>query len=125
MLNLARPRRARRPGLTPMIDVVFLLLVFFMLAARFGINPSQPITGGSGGAATGDAPRLVAVGPAGLRLNGVAIGPAALVSRLRALTGGGRKTVVLRPDEGVDVQRLIDVISLLRDAGFGDLALVE
>ena len=31
-----KPRR--RPSLTPMIDVVFLLLVFFMLASRFGMD---------------------------------------------------------------------------------------
>ena len=30
-------QRARRPlGLTPLIDVVFLLVIFFMLASRFG-----------------------------------------------------------------------------------------
>ena len=108
-----------------MIDVVFLLLVFFMLAARFGINPSQPIAAGARGAATGDVPRLVGVAPAGLRLNGIPVSAPALAARLRKLTGNGRETVVLRPDEGVDVQRLMDVITMLRDAGFSDLALVE
>ncbi|MEM8656825.1 MAG: biopolymer transporter ExbD, partial [Pseudomonadota bacterium] len=34
--DLGPPPPSRRPSLTPMIDVVFLLLVFFMLAARFG-----------------------------------------------------------------------------------------
>ena len=36
MFHFAPARRSRKPSLTPMIDVVFLLLVFFMLAARFG-----------------------------------------------------------------------------------------
>ena len=36
MLQFGPPRPRRKPSLTPMIDVVFLLLVFFMLAARFG-----------------------------------------------------------------------------------------
>ncbi|MEO0362761.1 MAG: biopolymer transporter ExbD, partial [Pseudomonadota bacterium] len=39
--DLARAPR-RRPSLTPMIDVVFLLLVFFMLAARFGVELAMP-----------------------------------------------------------------------------------
>lgn len=33
---LGAARRRHKPSLTPMIDVVFLLLVFFMLASRFG-----------------------------------------------------------------------------------------
>ncbi|MFC6760360.1 ExbD/TolR family protein [Sulfitobacter porphyrae] len=42
---IARPRR--RPGLTPMIDVVFLLLVFFMLASRFGQDRALPLSAGA------------------------------------------------------------------------------
>lgn len=44
----SRPRR--RPSLTPMIDVVFLLLVFFMLASRFGMDQvvEMPIASGGG-----------------------------------------------------------------------------
>ena len=38
----AAPTR-RRPSLTPMIDVVFLLLVFFMLATRFGQFYDRPV----------------------------------------------------------------------------------
>ncbi|MEO1119875.1 MAG: biopolymer transporter ExbD, partial [Pseudomonadota bacterium] len=36
-LGPARPRR-RLVSLTPLIDVVFLLLIFFMLAARFSVE---------------------------------------------------------------------------------------
>ena len=38
MFTFEEPHKVRRPSLTPMIDVVFLLLVFFMLAARFEIG---------------------------------------------------------------------------------------
>ena len=44
MLDLPAQGRRRRIGLTPMIDVVFLLLVFFMLAARFGGTDAIPLT---------------------------------------------------------------------------------
>jgi Biopolymer transport protein len=37
----------RRPGLTPIIDVVFLLLVFFMLASRFGQYRALPLSAGA------------------------------------------------------------------------------
>ena len=38
MIQLNTIIRRRRPSLTPMIDVVFLLLIFFMLVARFGVD---------------------------------------------------------------------------------------
>ena len=38
MIQLNTVIRRRRPSLTPMIDVVFLLLIFFMLVARFGVD---------------------------------------------------------------------------------------
>ena len=39
--------KRRRPGLTPLIDVVFLLLVFFMLATSFGAEGSLPLRVGT------------------------------------------------------------------------------
>lgn len=38
-----RPHRAPFISLTPLIDVVFILLVFFMLATRFGQFREQPV----------------------------------------------------------------------------------
>ena len=49
MFSFAVSRPRRRPSLTPMIDVVFLLLIFFMLAARFGMEGALPsVVGGDG-----------------------------------------------------------------------------
>ena len=63
MMQFGPPRHSRRPSLTPMIDVVFLLLVFFMLAARFGHDLSLPMATGGGGDAYDGPPRLVVIGP--------------------------------------------------------------
>ena len=60
-LHSARPRR--RPSLTPMIDVVFLLLVFFMLASRFGVETVISLPLASGGGSYSGPPRIVAPGP--------------------------------------------------------------
>ncbi|WP_128910650.1 ExbD/TolR family protein [Tropicibacter alexandrii] len=125
MLDLpARPTR-RRPSLTPMIDVVFLLLVFFMLAARFGLPLSQPIrlAAPGGEAPYQGPPRLVTVTPQGALLNGVPVDdlPAAL-SRLMA---GPTDTVLLRATEGTSTQALLDVLTALRAAGLTGLAIVE
>ncbi len=125
MFSFAAYRPRRRPGLTPLIDVVFLLLVFFMLAAQFGRETSMPLSGGSGAGDYSGPPRLVTVGPDELRLNGTALGQADLVSALRDLTETNEDIVVLRGVDGADVQRLADLIETLSEAGFARLVLVE
>jgi biopolymer transport protein ExbD len=126
-LDLGPRRRARRMSLTPMIDVVFLLLIFFMLASRFGMDAVLPIAGGVEGAA-GDwqgAPRLVDIAPAELLLNGAAIAPEALPEALAPLLPDAASPVILRPREGADLQRLVDVMDLLTAAGLTNLILIE
>ncbi len=121
----ATPKQRRRPSLTPMIDVVFLLLVFFMLVSRFGIESAVPL--GQSGAAAGyqGPPRLIDVTPDGLLLNGVAMAPDALLSQLSQLSTDLGDAVVLRPREGADVQTLVRAMELLQQAGHSNLLLVE
>ncbi|WP_146587518.1 ExbD/TolR family protein [Puniceibacterium confluentis] len=125
MLMLPEPRRRRRPSLTPMIDVVFLLLVFFMLAARFGLTQSVPLTLVAGSAAYAGPPRLVTVFPGVLTLNGAVVSPDALPGALAALMEAPSDVILLRPGAGADVQRLLDVMTRLRSAGLSQLAVLE
>ncbi len=125
MLALVAPRRRRRPSLTPMIDVVFLLLVFFMLAARFGLTESVPLSLATGGGPYSGPPRMVTVAPGALTLNGRPLDAADLPGALSELMQSPTDTILLRPANGTDVQRLLDVITLLRDAGLGNLAILE
>lgn len=118
-----RPRR--RPSLTPMIDVVFLLLVFFMLAARFGVDQVTPLSQGGAGAGYSGAPRLVDIRPDGLMLNGAAIDLAALPDALAPLMTGKGAAVILRGRNEATVQHVIDVADALTRAGFANLVLVE
>lgn len=129
--DLGPRRHPRRMSLTPMIDVVFLLLIFFMLASRFGMDAVLPVTGGTGGAQTEwqGPPRLLDITPETLRLNGAEITPEALPAALAELMpvetmpDGG--AVILRPRDEADLQRLVAVMDLLREAGFPDLILIE
>lgn len=119
-----RPRR--KPSLTPMIDVVFLLLVFFMLASRFGIEQVIPLSmAGQGGARYSGPPRIVDVAPATVRLNGVETPEAGLAAAIAPLTASPSDTIVLRGQGGADVQRIVDVAEALAQAGFAALVLVE
>lgn len=126
-LRLPRPARARRqPSLTPMIDVVFLLLVFFMLASRFGQEAAVTVSGaGAGAAPPSGAPRLIDVHPDGVRLNGVAIAPEGLPTALARLTDSHGDLIVLRSRDGASLQRVMDVLGPLAAAGFTGLALAE
>jgi len=120
------PRRARRPNLTPMIDVVFLLVVFFLLAARFGAESAFVLAvGSSGEAAWSGPPRLISVGPEGVALNGIALPEADLPAALAGLMADPADPIVLRGVGGAAVQRMLDVIGRLEAAGLRRLMLVE
>jgi biopolymer transport protein ExbD len=126
MMTFGPPRAPRRPSLTPMIDVVFLLLVFFMLAARFGHDLALPLATGSAGAVPYDGPpRLIGIAAEGITLNGRAVTLAALPGALEPLMEEKGDAVVLRPAPGADLQALISVTEALRAAGLTQLIVVE
>lgn len=123
--RFAQPQPRRRPSLTPMIDVVFLLLVFFMLAARFGQEGALDLRI-AGGAATEwqGPPRLVQIAGDSVQLNGQAVTAEALIQALTRLTETVSDPIVIRADEGVALQRLLDVMAGLEQGGFTNLVLV-
>lgn len=108
-----------------MIDVVFLLLVFFMLAARFGTSFDVPIASAkSGSAPYNGPPRLVTVEPSALLLNGVDINVVHLGQALSELMQSPKDIILLTASEGVSTQRLIWALDALRDHGFEQVVLV-
>ena len=126
MFSFAAAPRRRRPSLTPMIDVVFLLLVFFMLAARFGQDGALSLVAGTGGAADWQgAPRLIDLTAEGARLNGVAIAREDLAQALRPLMPAPDAPVLLRALPGADRGHLAEMLDLLARAGFPTVIRVE
>ena len=125
-MQFTNPRGFRRkPSLTPMIDVVFLLLVFFMLASRFGMDQVLPLPLASSGGDFSGNPKLVDILPETLRLNGITrtiedLGPA-----LHEVIAQSTETIVLRSTDGATVQRVIAISELLHAAGFVSIVLVE
>jgi biopolymer transport protein ExbD len=125
MFAFASHRPRRRPSLTPMIDVVFLLLVFFMLAARFGQDEAIKLTAGSGSAAWEGAPRLLELRETGLLLNGAPVAADDLAAALGELMPAADAPVVVRATGRADLAALTALIDLLRDAGISNVVLVE
>lgn len=126
MITLGPPRPRRRMSLTPMIDVVFLLLIFFMLAARFGVEGVLSLSGGTGGGqGWSGPPRLVDFAPDGLWLNGNPLPAEGLPEALSSLMQGLDDPVILRPRDGANLQHLTDLSERLQAGGFTRLVLVE
>ncbi|MBU2936080.1 MULTISPECIES: ExbD/TolR family protein [Pacificibacter] len=125
MISFGIEKPRRKPNLTPMIDVVFLLLVFFMLASRFGADRALPLTvTGSGGSYNGP-PRLVELVANEVRLNGVVMSQDELIETLQTLTESGEDAIILRARDEANLQALVHVMDGLTAAGFSRLVLVE
>ncbi|MEO1276015.1 MAG: biopolymer transporter ExbD [Pseudomonadota bacterium] len=121
-VTFGEDRWPRRPSLTPLVDVVFLLLVFFMLAARFGTEVAVPIGAAAGGVEAWEGPpRLVTVGPGTVRLNGQSIAAPALASALAPLMPTLSAPVILRAEGDARLQDVLTVASGLRAAGISTL----
>lgn len=128
--RLATKRGRRRPliSLTPLIDVVFILLVFFMLASSFldwrAIDLNTPQSASAGASMEGAL--LVEVRREGLRLAGRAVSLDALVAgvaeRLEADPG---RRVLVKPAAGVRLQAAVDVVDRLDAAGVSGLSFVR
>lgn len=122
-----RDETRRKPpqlDLTPLINVVFLLLVFFMLAGSLKpadsiesakVDSQQPVDEGL---------LVVSVNHAGVAMIGTELlTDEVLISRLtmHSQTGGG---IGIKPDARLDAQRLVQLTGLLRQAGFDSMTLI-
>lgn len=113
---MARSRTPRRKlSMTSLIDVIFLLLLFFMLTSTFSkFSEVELSAGGTGAAALSDAsPLFLQLGVTDVRLNGDALDLETLAaSRLSEAEDGTTLLISLGAD--VDAQRLTDLLVALR-----------
>ena len=102
----------RRPmSMTPLIDVVFLLLLFFMLTSTFSSFGEIELNEATAGGSTKDAPServFVQLGAARLVLNGA---PVTLEDLTKQMESG---QILVSLDSDVSAQRLVDLLVRLR-----------
>ena len=118
MIQLNTVIRRRRPSLTPMIDVVFLLLIFFMLVARFGVDKvieiNLPSAFGQNAQYEG-LPRLVEIKSGNIvSLNGTEIPLDQLSNDLSKLMPSPNALIILRSSTEASTQDLLDVLLYLK-----------
>jgi biopolymer transport protein ExbD len=121
-----KTRRRALISLTPLIDMVFILLVFFMLASSFqhwrAITVSAAVPESAGSEQKGAL--LIQVRPDGLRLGGHSLSLSAIGEqvRQRQLEQPGQ-TVLVEPMAGVPLQLVVQVLDHLSAIGVVNLSL--
>jgi len=121
----------RRPlvSLTPLIDVVFILLIFFMLASSFlDWRTLEVMTPAPGNPASSPDKALVVELLADGRwlLGGQTLDPQSLQQQIaKQIARHPELTIMVRPEEGVLLQTAIDVLDRLRAAGASKVSLVR
>jgi biopolymer transport protein ExbD len=128
MILRRRERRRARIEIIPMIDVVFFLLVFFMMASlSMTVYRGLPVN--LPRAATGTTPpaetAAITVAQDGQAyLDREPVTRAALGERLRSLVGANPSVaIVITADEAVAHGRVVDVLDEVRGAGVTRMAI--
>ena len=121
------PRRARIE-IIPMIDVVFFLLVFFMMASlSMTIYQGLPVNlpeAASGQKSTAETASITLRKDGGSFLNGEPVTVAGLGERIRPLLVRHRDlAVIVNADREVSHARVVDVLDALRVTGVGKIAI--
>ena len=130
-------RRARKAdpeaGILPLINVVFLLLIFFMLAGRliqaapFSVEPPVSAEAGAAPGPGAERPRQATVLLAAdgrVALNGRPLDPAALQEAVaEQLAQQPDLPVNLKADGDAEASAVVEVMEQLRDAGVRRLQL--
>jgi biopolymer transport protein ExbD len=125
-IDLPRSRK-RLISLTPLIDVVFILLIFFMLASNYlqwrSIELNTPTVSTVGSAMEGAIlVRLKADG--GLDLNGETLSLEGLGARVHThLERNPDQPILVQPEGNVALQRIVTVLDRLAAVGGTHIAL--
>ena len=126
----ANNRRRRLISLTPLIDVVFILLVFFMLVSSFldwrvitlDSEMAEAAAPNAGGGLRGAV--IVDIdADGGLHLSGEPMGLETLAARISSLASRRDDlSIVVRSAPGVPVQGMVDVLDVLAAGGAASLS---
>jgi len=123
-----RTREALSPELTPLIDVVFLLLIFFMVSTVFkkdelALLLSLPQTSSGEQSETPQENLVIELSENELAIGGKKIEVEELDAQLKVITDKSRP-VDLRIDKGVVYERIVKVLDRLKYYELTNLSLI-
>jgi len=128
----ARFRPRRRPalelGMTPLIDIVFLLLIFFMLTSRFvvqeGIRVDLPVTDSSHTLSAEKTHRITVGSGEMLVMDGLAMSLTEMGHYIQEQDADFVRTPFeILADRRASVQTVISLLEMLRDKGASQVTL--
>lgn len=119
-------RRRAVISLTPLIDVVFILLVFFMLASSFLDWRALDLSvGKAGGAGNMGGAMLLEVRAGDMRLGGRTVSEDELMEALASrVQRDPAQRLLVKPEPGVQLQRAIDLVDRIAATGLRDVTFV-
>ena len=120
-LRLKRPQRARRITLVALVDLVIILLIFFMLRTNF----LQPRALGVGTASQNQADKPPPIPPMQVELHrdgstwlaGRRLSDQQLLAAAAERQRGDKDLAIVAVDNGVKLQRAVSVIDILKSTG--------
>jgi biopolymer transport protein ExbD len=126
LMPMRKHRRSGRMSLTPLIDCVFILLVFFMLQTNFlrprAIEFAQ--SAGSSGAQTESFMVAVELHSNGsVWLNGAESSMAALTGYAASISEPDKTRVMLAVDPDIQLQQAVDIMDLFNQHAIYNIAL--
>ena len=126
----APPPRHRWVSMTPLIDIVFLLLIFFMLATNFTQYRSLDLSvpGGKGASGIWSGAVLVRVhDESRVDINGRKVALDAVTDTVRGIVGeqAGKHRFIVQTDRGLPLQEVVAVLDRMREGGALSVSLVR
>ena len=113
--------------MTPMLDVVFIMLIFFIVTATFikeaGIDVARPLA--STADEQGDASILVAISPADeIWIDKRVVEPSAVQTVIKRLHAENPKgSLVIQADRDSTNEKLVVVMEAAKEAGIANVAI--
>ena len=110
----------RKVSLTPLIDVVFILLLFFMLASSFieWREIDLNVASNKSSVLQDNPPLVVRVTHDGLTLKGKQLSSQAFIEKISVLLQNNSELiVVLRPQTTIPLQQIVTLLDLIREQG--------
>ena len=128
-MRLSEPVRVKRSiSLTPLIDVVFLLLVFFMLASTFLKFGTVKLETAGSAASVSDASKVVLIhveGSQRYKVNGVPTSRQELTGSVNRLIDQGQRHVIVVVRDRASVDDLVQALQRLRRSRAPSVRIVE
>ncbi len=126
MFSEKQSQRRVTLDMSPMMDIVFLLLIFFLVTSTFLPDAGMDLELPKSTTATPSemAPTMISVAEDGaVQLDGEAITVEELEQRVAALPEADRQRITVRADARVDYGVIVRIIDALRNAGVTELSL--